>query len=155
MRRIPFLVAIVTAATLLITPATRALADNDQVTAQVNYALARVPGGTQTSPNQVIWPDGTILTVDTGNSVARAAAASCASGKFCAYADLNGAGSHLDFATCPSANSVAALPQVRSIANARSSGTVTGRNGSTVIVTVNPGTTKNVTKTIDRVVCAL
>lgn len=153
MRRIALVVAIVTA-TWLLTPATQAHADDDQVAAQISSALAAAPGGTQTAWNQVTWPDGAILTAETASASARASASSCTTGKFCAYTDLNGSGSHLDFATCLSSNSVAALPQVRSISNARASGTVTGRNGNTVVVTLRSGLTKNVTKTITKVVCA-
>lgn len=135
---------------------TVAHADDGDVNPQIAYALQMAPGGVQTAWNQVTWPDGTILTVEPTVTAAHAAAvaSTCASGKFCAYTDLNGAGSHLDFSTCPSTNGVSALPQVFSISNHRSSGTVTGRKGSTVIVTVAPGATKNVTKTIDKVVCA-
>lgn len=154
MHRISLLVALLLTAGTLALPT--AVSADDGVRSQIAYALQAAPGGTQTARNQVTWPDGTVLTVETAASPTRAAAASsCPSGKFCAFTDLNGAGTHLDFSACPSTNSVAALIRVWSITNARSSGTVTGRNGSTVVVTVNPGATKNVTKTIDKVVCAL
>lgn len=155
MRRITLLAALLVTASALTIPTT-AHADDGDVNLQIAYALQMAPGGVQTAWNQVTWPDGTILTVQSTSSYARslAAASTCPSGKFCAYTDLNGAGSHLDFSTCPSTNAVSALPRVFSISNNRSSGTVTGRKGSTVIVTVTPGATKNVTKTIDKVVCA-
>lgn len=154
MSRIPWLGALIGGAALILslTPAATATAADTGVGDEIAYALEHAPGGAQTAWNQITWPDGTTLTVEDPSS--RAAAASCTAGKFCAYSGLNASGSHLDFTTCPSTNSVSALPQVRSISNARSSGTVTGRNGTTVIVTVPTSTTKNVTKTIDKVVCA-
>lgn len=154
MHRISLLIALIVTASILSIP-TAAFAD-DGVDTQITYALQMAPGGVQTAWNEVAWADGTILTVAPASATAyAAAAAACPSGRFCAFSDPNGTGSRLQFTTCPSSNSVAALPQVLSITSARSSGTVTGRKGSTVIVTVNPGTTKNVTKAIDRVACAL
>jgi len=156
MHRLTLLVVLLTTTSTFMIPTT-AQADDSDVSEQVSYALQVAPGGVQTAWNQVTWPDGTILTVEPTTRLARAAAvaSTCPSGKFCAFSDINGGGSHLDFTACPSSNSVAALPQVFSISNARSSVTVTGRKGSTVIVTVNAGATKNVTKTIDKVVCAV
>lgn len=124
--------------------------------AQIAHAMAAVPGGVQSSPNEVVWPDGSRLVV-VGNDPwgpTPAAATACPTGKFCAYANTNGTGTRLEFTACPSSNSLAALEATLSIANARSSGTVTGRNGSTIVVTAAAGTTKNVTKTIDKLVCA-
>lgn len=129
-----------------------ASAAGNDVDDEIAYALEHARGGMQTAWNQITWPDGTTLTIE--EPIGRAAAASCTTGKFCAYSGLNASGSHLDFTTCPSTNSVSALPQVRSISNARNSATVTGRNGGTLVVTVPTGATKNVTKTIDKVVCA-
>jgi len=155
MHRITLFVALVVAASTVAIP-TSAYADDGDVSSQIAYALQMAPGGEQTDWNQVTWPDGTIFTAEPTTPLARAAAAAstCPAGKFCAFTDLNGAGSHLDFGACPSSNRVSALPQVFSIRNSRSSGTVTGRKGSTLIVTVAPGSIKNVTKTIDRVTCA-
>lgn len=154
MHRPSLLAALLITASALTIP-TAAQADGGDVSSQIAYALKATPGGVQTAWNQVTWPDGTILTAEPTTPIARAAAAAstCPSGKFCAFTDLNGAGSHLDFSACPSSNSVSALPQVFSISNARNSGIVTGRKGSTTIVTVNPGATKNVTKSIDKVAC--
>lgn len=152
MHRLSLLTALLITASTLAVP-TPVSAD-DGVNSQIAYALEIEPGGVQTAWNQVTWPDGTTLTVEPTTTTRAASTAMCAAGKFCAFDRAGGAGTHLDFTTCPSTNSVAALPQVLSITNARSSGTVTGRKGSTVIVTVNPGATKNVTKTIDKVVCA-
>ena len=135
-------------------PATAAFAA-ESVDDQISYALAAVPGGTQTAWNQVTWPDGTtFIAEDTDGSPTPAAATNCSSGKFCAHSEIHGAGSRLEFSTCPSTNGVSALPRVRSVSNARTSGTVTGLNGTTIIVTVAPATTKNVTKTINKVNCA-
>lgn len=153
MRRVSLFIALLVTAATLAVP-TAAFAD-DNASSQVAYALEMAPGGIQTAWNRVVWPDGTVLTVEPSNTARAGATATCASGKFCAFANAGGAGTHLDFSSCPSSNSVAALPQVLSITNARSSGTVTGRMGSNIVVTVNHGATKNVTKTIDKVVCAL
>lgn len=127
----------------------------DPVQNQISHALAAVPGGVQTARNQVLWPNGTLLVVpDNDTALTTAASATCPSGRFCAHSQAAGAGARLEFSTCPSTNSVAALTAVRSISNARTSKTVTGRSGSTIVVTVAAGVTKNVTKTIDKLVCA-
>jgi hypothetical protein len=154
MHRLPLFAALLFTASTLAVPTAASAADG--VTSQIAYALQMAPGGVQTSWNQVTWSDGAVLTVEPTNILARASATStCPSGKFCAFTDLNGAGTHLDFSACPSSNGVGALTRVWSIANARSSGTVTGRSGSSIVVTVSPGAVKNVTKVVDKVVCAL
>lgn len=124
---------------------------------QITYAMTAVPDGVQSGPNEVVWPDGSRLVVvsDDDAQPTPAAAGTCPTDKFCAYNKTNGTGTRLEFTACPSTNSLAALDVTRSIANSRSTGTVTGRNGTTIVVTAAPGTTKNVTKVIDKLVCAL
>lgn len=122
---------------------------------RVNAALAEVPGGVQTAWNEVSWDDGAVVLTLAPEGVATAAAVgSCASGTFCAYAKVGYTGTKLTFSTCTSGLSVAALPQVRSIANARSSGTVSAYNGSTLVTTVAAGTGKNTAGTITSLSCS-
>lgn len=137
--------------------------------AEVSYALEAMPGGVLTAPNEVTWPDGTVLVVVpdgravdvAGGRVSKPgkvaapslASSACPSGKFCAHSALDGTGTRLEFQTCPSTNSLAAMRVVKSVSNARTSGRVTAQDGSTVIATATAGTTKNLTKVVDRLVC--
>jgi hypothetical protein len=136
---------------------------------EVSYALEAMPGGVLTAPNEVTWPDGTVLVVvpdgravdvagsrvsESGRVAAPSVASNtCPSGKFCAHSAFDGTGTRLEFQTCPSTNSLAAMRVVKSVSNARTRGTVTAQDGSTVIATATAGTMKNITKAVDRLVC--
>lgn len=125
---------------------------------RVNSALAAEPGGVQTAWNEVSWADGTIVLTLAPLAPTFAVAAqvsNCASGKFCAYSAVGYGGNKLTFSTCTSNLSVAGLQApVRSIANSRTSGTVTAYNGSSPVLTVAAGTGKNTLATVTSLSCA-
>lgn len=109
---------------------------------QINQVLEEFPGGVQTSATTISWDGGAMtLTLANPSGFAAAAVGSCATGAYCAYNGLSLTGSKLSFTSCPATSSTAALPGVvRSIANARSSGSIQGRNsGGTVLTTVAAG----------------
>lgn len=116
---------------------------------RVDAVLEDFPGGVQTAPNEITWGSGeTILTL-TSDETATAASrgdtlsrsvGSCSTGYYCAFSGNNLSGSKLSFSLCNTTHSTAALGGVRSIANARSFGTVYGKNSSgTVLATVGSG----------------
>ena len=104
---------------------------------QIAAALDEHPDGIRTSSNTVTWAEGTVeLTVASPFEIS--AVGTCATGNFCAYAGLNLTGTKLSYTAC-STYSVTAIT-VRSIANARSSNNLQGRNSAgTTLTTVAPG----------------
>lgn len=105
----------------------------------IDDAMHDRPGGTQISATEVSWEDGAVtLTVYDGLS--SRAIGSCAAGSFCAWDGSHLTGSRLSFTSCAT-HSTAGLSIVRSLANARSSGTVKAKNsGGTVLLTLSANT---------------
>ena len=114
-------------------PANAATADDDLQT-QIDQIMAEHPGGTQIGPNAVEWEGGAVtltLAVESPHAVAAKAIGSCASGSYCIYNNTSLGGSKVAFTTCNKTYSTSVLPgTVKSIANARSTGTVTAHNSS-------------------------
>ena len=142
-RRLPVLAAVGALALALFTPGVAAYADDtSELQARVDAVLAEFPGGSQTAPNEVTWEDGAViltLAADEG-LITTMAVGSCATGYYCAYSGYNLSGSKLSFSACNTTQSTGALSVVRSLANARSSGYVQGKNSSgTVLATVSAG----------------
>lgn len=104
-----------------------------QLQTRITAVLDANPGGTQLNSHTVQWNDGDV-TLD----LAPTAVGTCATGSFCAYSSPNLTGSKLSYATC-STYSVTAIT-VRSIANARSSGSIRAQNsGGSTLATVGAG----------------
>lgn len=109
--------------------------------ARVDAVLAEYPGGVQIGPNEVSWESGdVILTLAPENGdIASRAVGSCNSGSFCAYTGYSLSGSKLSFTSCTT-HSTTVLGAVRSVANARSSGSIKAKNsGGTVLSTISAG----------------
>lgn len=112
---------------------------------RIDQVLAEHPGGTQISQNEVAWDDGDVILTLASGGISTFAVGSCATGKFCAYSGTFLSGSRLTFSSCGT-HSTTALGAVRSIANARSSGSVQGKNSSnSVLVTVGAGSSNGST----------
>lgn len=139
-RRLVVLAAIGVLSLGMIAPSMAAYAAEDSgLQDRVDAVLAEFPGGTQTMANEISWDGGQmILTLATGDdSFAARAVGSCATGYYCAYSGYNLSGSKLSFSACNTTQSTSALSVVRSIANARSSGSVQGKNSSgSVLATI-------------------
>ena len=129
----------------------------------VEEVLEEHPGGTQTGWNEVSWDDGeVVLNIApeeagilgvSGNAItALSTSRNCASGRYCAFSRPGYSGSKLTVSSCTN-RSTSQLPQVRSIANSRSSGTVRAYNGNRQITSVAPRSGKNVSGTITRLTC--
>jgi len=118
----------------------------DDLQALVDSILENHPGGAQTGPNTIEWEDGTILLTLEVEGTASRSVGSCATGTYCVYNGPNLTGSSLAFSTCAGSNySTAALPgEVRSAADAESSGYVQAKNGGgSVLATIFAGTALN------------
>jgi hypothetical protein len=116
-------------------------ADEPDVHPAVAYALNAQPGGVATSYYSAEWPK-----LDMTLDVAWAstfAVGTCATGTICAYSEGAMAGVKLSWTTCGS-KSTAALSTVGSIANARTSGTLTARQSTTVRATAAANSYANV-----------
>lgn len=112
---------------------------------RIDEVLAEQPGSTQTSWNEVTWDDGDVTLTLAADGISTFAVGSCATGKFCAYSGTFLSGSRLTFSSCGT-HSTASLGTVRSIANARSSGSVQGKNSAnTTLVTVGAGSSNGST----------
>ncbi|GAB2456344.1 hypothetical protein GCM10027029_17590 [Conyzicola lurida] len=127
-----------------------ALPEEDQgLQAQIDGVLADFPGGVQISATTVSWDGGAILL--TFPSPGSRAIGTCATGSYCAFSSTNYSGTKLAFTGCSAegtANSLAQLGgSARSIANARTSGTVRAMNGTTIVhtLTANKGVGVNST----------
>lgn len=119
---------------------------------QIQYALEHEPGGYATSAHSAYWPE-TGMTMTSGLGISTFAVGSCATGAICAYSGYSLTGSKLSWTACATF-STSALPMVRSIANARSSGTLRARNVTTVVATTGPGGQANVSTTVTNVQCS-
>jgi len=112
------------------------------IQARIDEVLAEFPGGTQISATTVSWDGGAILL--TFPSPNTRAIGSCATGSYCAYSSTNFSGTRLAFTGCSAdgtANSLAPLgAAARSVANARTSGTVRAMNGTSVVHTLSANT---------------
>lgn len=108
---------------------------------RIDETLRLNPGGTQVSANQIQWDGGSMeltLVSDNARSIG-----SCATGSFCVYSGTSLTGSKLAFTSCDTTVSTNALGgAVRSLANARSSGYITGKNSAGGVLTqLNAGAT--------------
>lgn len=127
-------------ALVLASPASaQAFGADDEVHPDVAYALSAEPGGVATSYSSAVWPDSDMrIDVPVGRAVG-----TCATGSICAFSSSGLGGTKLSWTTCGS-KSTAALSQVGSIANARSSGTLHARQGTTVRASAGANSQANV-----------
>jgi len=110
--------------------------------AQIDAALVGHPGGVQISATTISWDGGAMLL--TFPSATSRAVGACATGSYCAFSAINYTGTKLTFTGCSAdgtSNSLSTLGgSVRSVANARTSGTVRAMNGITVFHTLSANT---------------
>lgn len=107
----------------------------------VEYALEQVPGGIAVGERVAYWPE-LDMTLEV-QAVAARAVGTCATGSVCAYSAANRGGTKLQWGSCGT-HSTAAIATVGSIANARSSGTLNARQGTTVRASASAGSSANV-----------
>lgn len=121
----------------------------------ITAMLAEVPGGVVVDETRVVWPRLDMeLVVQPERAAFAFAVGSCATGKICAYNGVSLAGSRLSFGTCGN-HPIPSPFTARSVANARSSGSVQARNGSTVVATVYAGNWTNLGGAVNNLRCVL
>ena len=142
MTRIPLPTAAATLSeTLTPTPASSSPPPVESLQARVDAALAAFPGGVQIADDSIAWEDGgVVLTLEGGSSAQ--SLGTCSPGSYCAWSQPSYSGSKLTFTACSlggTSSSLAPLgTNARSLANARPSGTVKAKNGSTVVLSLGP-----------------
>ncbi|WP_374976668.1 hypothetical protein ACEYYH_02230 [Microbacterium trichothecenolyticum] len=151
MKRAPL--AILLTAFLILTPAVSAFADEPAVDPEITNALEQLPGGIAVDPYTAQWPD-LGITFSVPNPHARSVGG-CSTGLVCAYRHAGQTGAVTKFSGGCGAWSTTAFGDVGSIANARTSGWVYGRNASgTNITFVGYCTAANTpTQTIKSIAC--
>lgn len=136
-------------------PAMAAAEDDREVDALVAAVLDEVPGGVIIDGRHAVWPKLDMeLTVPAASGMTAWSVGSCATGRICAYNNTSLGGASLTFGTC-AVHTIPSSFAVKSAANARSTGSVQVRNGSTVLKTVTAGSWSNVSGTVTNLRCLL
>ncbi|MDM4764403.1 peptidase inhibitor family I36 protein [Galbitalea sp. SE-J8] len=154
----PALLAAIGALILLLIP-TPASAETTTLQDQVDTILAQHPGGTQIASNAISWEDGEItLTLPAEGLIGALAVGTCETGRYCAFSGYSYTGTKLSFSACSiggTSNSLGLLGNApHSVANARSSGTVQARNGSTTVFSLGANSGRpTVANTVTALAC--
>ncbi|MBN8425479.1 hypothetical protein JF531_13200 [Microbacterium esteraromaticum] len=167
MKRSSTILAALTTAVALVLSGPAALATDSppEPSADIAAVMAAVPGGVLLDAHHATWPAlGLEMTSASGvstrtlsssavgsSAVGTASVGSCASGRVCAFSGGNLSGSRLSWSTCGTF-SISAFT-VRSIANARSTGYLQARSGTTVRATAKAGASANVFGSVTNVRC--
>ncbi|WP_029265009.1 MULTISPECIES: hypothetical protein [unclassified Microbacterium] len=137
------------------TPAMAADPSDREVDPAVAAMLEEVPGGIVIDATRAVWPDlGMELQIVGASSISARTVGGCATGKTCAFSLASLGGSILSFSSC-TVNAVPASFVTRSAANARTSGYMQARNGSSVLATIYAGNWSNVSGTVTNLRCVL
>jgi hypothetical protein len=142
-------VGVIAGAMTLVAPAAYAQSA-PSVDPEIAAVMAEVPGGSVVDDDHAVWP-ALGMEMTAADAVAPFSVGSCATGSVCAFSGLNGSGSKLSWSTC-STFTISAFT-VRSVADARSTGYLQARNGSTVVATANAGASANVYAAVTNVRC--
>lgn len=119
---------------------------------EIMRALERVPGGVVMNERTAYWPEFS-MTMTVPDERLRDSIGSCPHGSICAFSGVNLGGSRLAWTTCAT-HSTTALGAVASIANARTSGKLQARYGTTVRATAAAQSWASVTGSVDNVRCS-
>ena len=150
MKHRTILAVLTTAILLAITPIA---AHADSVDPQITAALQAVPGGEVLDDHTAYWPALT-MTLTVSDRRLREAVGACPNGSVCAFGGVSLTGSRLSWTTCSTFSTTALGVPVRSIADARSTGSLQARNGTTVVATANAQSWASVTSASDNVKCS-
>lgn len=139
-KALPLALSLLFALCFTATPAHAAEPSSTPLQQRIDEVLAKFPGGEQVAPNAVSWEKGAIVLELSGGATAARAVAGCASGAYCAWSKGSYTGDKLTFTACSATGSLVSLGPLtllggtKSLANARSSGTVTALNGTSTVV---------------------
>ncbi|MFJ6547693.1 MULTISPECIES: hypothetical protein [unclassified Microbacterium] len=131
-------------------------ATEEPVDPQLTRLLDEVPGGVVIDGGSAVWPE---LDMEyrpaavTPRAAARAVG-SCATGRICAYNASNLGGGVLSWGSCTTI-SIPSSFATRSAANARTSGYMQVRNGTSVLASVNANAWSNVSGSATNIRCFL
>jgi hypothetical protein len=127
----------------------------DKVDPLVAAMLEEVPGGVLIDSTHAVWPELDMeLSVPGASGMAARSVGSCATARICAYNAASLSGGSLSFGTCVT-HTIPASFSAKSVANARTSGSVQVRNGSTVLTTIGSNSWSNVSGTVTNLRCLL
>lgn len=148
--------AALASALLLLTPApagaTAAVGD-DQLDPVMVELLREVPGGEIIDAGHAVWPElDMALIIPQSSEAAARSVGLCATGKICAYDQVNRGGRVLTWGVCGPI-SVPSGFAARSAANARTSGHMNVRNGTSVLVSISANTWANFSGTATNILC--
>lgn len=142
-------------------PAGAAAAEAVEPDPQIAAMLESIPGGIAVDAHHAVWPELDMemtVAAPKSESISRLSSASiasvgaCATGKVCAFSLSGTNGAKLSWGTCNTSFPVGTFT-VRSIADARSSGYVQARYGTTVRATAHAGGWANVYGSVSRITC--
>ncbi len=151
MRRIGAVLTVVAAVTAVIFSAPAAYATDATVPRDdIAAVMDAVPGGVLIDADHAEWPS-IGMEMTSAEAATTYSVGSCATGSVCAFSGSNLSGSKLSWSTCGTFT-ISAFT-VRSIADARSTGYLQARNGTTVVATAYAGGSANVFGTVTNVRC--
>lgn len=160
MTKKPLLILAVCAALLLLLAAAPANATPESpLQTEVDRLLALTPEGTQVDEDTIVWDDGAVIVnVALGTGRAARAIANCPTGYYCAWTAAGYLGSSIWLTSCSAGGTSSSLTPLgspaRSLANARTSGTVNRMNGATVVDTLTASSGRSsVSGTTTAMVC--
>ncbi|WP_282845941.1 hypothetical protein [Microbacterium oxydans] len=157
MRRRSIVAATMLSVMLLLSaaPAHAALEGDDAVAPEIIAMLEEVPGGVIIDSTHAAWPAlGMELSIRSVSARTARSVGSCATDRFCAYSAGSLGGNKLTFSVC-SVNTIPSTFIAKSVANARGSGSVQARNGTTTVTTVNAGSWANLAGAVNNLRCVL
>lgn len=157
MRRTSIVAAALLSAILLFSaaPAQAALEGDDAVAPEIIAMLEEVPGGVIIDSTHAAWPAlGMELSIRSVSARTARSVGSCATDRFCAYSAGSLGGNKLTFSVC-SVNTIPSTFIAKSVANARGTGSVQARNGTTTVTTVNAGSWANLAGAVNNLRCVL
>lgn len=150
------LTAVLIALALIATGGSAASAAEEPVDPQLVQLLDEVPGGVVIDGGRAVWPE-LDMAYSAGTAASRTVArsvGSCATGRICAYNAANLGGGVLSWGSCTTITIPSSFA-TRSAANARTSGYMQVRNGTTVLATVGANAWSNVSGSATNIRCFL
>ncbi|MBO9627432.1 MAG: hypothetical protein J7484_13800 [Microbacterium sp.] len=140
-------------ATVVAGPASASTGEPD-MDPQVAAVMAEVPGGVLIDSHHAIWPglDMELVVPRSSGAMARSAVGPCADGYVCVYANTSPGGAFLRWTTC-GYHAIPATFVARSVADARATGSVQARSGTSVLASAPAGGWASIPIKPDNVLC--
>lgn len=135
-------------------PVAAAAAEEPSLDPLMVRILEEVPGGVVIDAGSAVWPKLDMEYTSSSETVRTMARAvgTCATGRICAYRELNRVGAMLSWGSCTTITIPTSFP-TKSAANARTSGYAQVRNGSSVLATISANAWSNVSGSPSNIRC--